>query len=82
MKRITVSKRKRGRHWYLFWTHLGRRYSRSVGPSQQIAEQLRRELEARLLLGDLSTLGTENGIPLFEDYGQTWLSQHAVISCK
>jgi len=80
---VRVTIRKRRKHWYVFVTYHGRRMARSVGPSKQVAEQVRREIEARLVLGDLSIFGeVENRIPVFRDYAQTWLRQYAELECK
>jgi len=80
---VPANTRKRGENWYVFVEHHGRRIARSVGPSKQRAEQLCRELNARLVLGDLSIFGkVESKIPLFLDYGQAWLRQYADIECK
>ena len=80
---MAANARKRGKNWYVFVEHHGRRIARSVGASKQRAEQLCRELNARLVLGDLSIFGkVESKIPLFLDYGQTWLRQYADIECK
>jgi integrase len=80
---VPANTRKRGDNWYVFVEHHGRRIARSVGPSKKRAEQLCRELNAKLVLGDLSIFGkVESKIPLFSDYGQTWLRQYADIECK
>ena len=80
---MPANTRKRGRNWYVFVEHHGRRIARSVGPNKRRAEQLCRELNARLVLGDLSIFGkAESKTPLFLDYGQTWVRQHADIECK
>ena len=75
--------RKRGKNWYVFVEHHGRRIARSVGRSKERAEQLCRELNDTLVPGDLSIFcKVETQIPLFRDYGQTWLRQYAEIECK
>jgi integrase len=80
---MRVKIRKRGKNWYVFVSYQEHRWAKSVGPSRQIAERVRREIEARLLLGDLKILGnTDSNMPAFEDYGRVWLSQYAEVECK
>jgi len=80
---VAATARKRGKNWTVYVEYHGRRIAKSVGPSKQRAEQLCRELNARLVLGDLSIFGkVESQIPLFRDYAQTWLRQYAEIECK
>jgi hypothetical protein len=45
--------RKKGRHWYVFISFKGRRKAKKVG-SRESAEKVKREIEARLALGDMS----------------------------
>lgn len=83
---MTVNTRKRGKNWYVFVTYHGRRIVRSVGPSKQRAEQLRREIEARLVLGGPGIFGflepDDKQLQTFDSYSQLWLKQHAEIACK
>ena len=48
-----VKIRKRGGKWYVFVNYHGRRKARCVGTSRQLAEQVKRQLEAKLALGDM-----------------------------
>jgi hypothetical protein len=73
---------KRGGKWYVFVNYHGRRKSKCVG-SREAAEQVRRQLEAKLALGDLSVLdpaGDEK--PSFDTYADSWLKDYARIECK
>jgi hypothetical protein len=51
-----VKIRKRGGKWYVFVNYRGRRKAKCVGSSREVAEQVRRQLEAKLALGDLGFL--------------------------
>ena len=51
-----VKLRKRGGKWYVFVNYHGKRKAKCVGTSREIAEQVRRQLEAKLALGDLALL--------------------------
>ena len=43
-----VKIRKRGGKWYVFVNYHGRRKAKCVGSSREVAEQVRRQLEASL----------------------------------
>jgi integrase len=76
-----VTIRKRGGKWYVFVNYHGRRKAKCVGTSRELAEQVRRQLEAKLALGDLGFL-TESSALTFEQYSQRWLKQHAEVALK
>jgi integrase len=77
-----VKVRKKGAKWYVLVDYHGRRKSKCVG-SREAAEQVRRQVEARLALGDLSVLGTaEDKRPTFGAYADAWLKDYARIECK
>jgi hypothetical protein len=50
-----VKIRKRGGKWYVFVNYHGRRKAKCVGSSRELAEQVRRQLEAKLALGDVGS---------------------------
>jgi integrase len=78
-----VNIRKRGGKWYVFVNYHGRRKAKCVGSSRLVAEQVKRQLEAKLALGDLGFLGQdEKQVPLFKDYAENWLSSYADLQCK
>ena len=76
-----VKIRKRGGKWYVFVNYHGRRKAKCVGTSRQLAEQVKRQLEAKLALGDLGFL-SESASPSFRDYASRWRKQHAELKCK
>jgi integrase len=78
-----VKIRKRGGKWYVFVNYHGRRKAKCVGSSRLLAEQVKRQLEAKLALGDLGFLGQdEKQVPTFKDYAKNWLSSYADLQCK
>jgi integrase len=78
-----VKIRKRGGKWYVFVNYHGRRKAKCVGSSREVAEQVRRQLEAKFALGDLGFLGQdEKQFPVFKDYAKHWLSTYAELECK
>jgi integrase len=79
-----VKVRKRGGKWYIYVDHHGRRTCRSVGASRELAEQVRRQLEAKLALGDdRGVFGTHEAmVPTFSAYAEQWLKDYARVECK
>src|SRR5215468_1996383 len=80
-KLMGVKIKKRGGKWYVFVNYHGRRKAKCVGSSREIAEQVRRQLEAKLALGDLRFLAAASGLT-FDQYSQRWLKQHAEMELK
>ena len=77
-----VTIRKRGRKWYVFVNYHGKRKNRCVG-TREAAERVRREIEARLVLGDDCILNEcEQKSPIFDSYADKWLRDYARIECK
>jgi integrase len=77
-----VKIKKRGGKWYVFVNYHGRRKAKCVGSSREVAEQVRRQLEAKLALGDLGMFEPEFQTSTFGDYATRWLRQHANLHCK
>jgi integrase len=77
-----VKIRKRGGKWYVFVNYHGRRKAKCVGTSRQVAEEVRRQLEARLALGDTGFLVDETPITTFGEYADRWMREHANLHCK
>jgi integrase len=75
--------KKRGGKWYVFVNYHGRRKAKCVGSSREVAEQVRRQLEAKLALGDLGFLEQQEKSELaFKDYAKQWLASYADLECK
>jgi integrase len=69
------------RSWYVFIDHLGRRKAKKIG-SREAAESVKRKIEARLALGDLSALEETKQVPTFAVYAERWLKTDALARCK
>ena len=77
-----VKIKKRGSKWYVYVYFQGRGKNRAVG-TREAAEKVRRELEARLALGDVTFLsGNEQKVPTFQMYAEQWLRTYADVQCK
>ncbi len=74
---MSVKIRKKGGKWYVFVHYQGRRKAKCVG-TRAAAEQVKRTLEAKLALGDLSFLNTEKPAT-FADYATGWEKQYVDI---
>ena len=66
--------------WYVFINHHGNRKAKCVG-SRQAAEKVKREIEARMALGDLRLL-TDQPVPTLEEYAAQWIKNYAKVECK
>jgi hypothetical protein len=77
---VSVKLRKDGKAWWVFICFHGRRKAKKVG-SRAAAERVKREIEARLALGDFGVLEQKAKIT-FADYGKKWLELHAKAHCK
>ncbi len=78
-----VKIRKRGGTWYVFVNYHGRRKAKCVGSRREVAEKVRRALEARLALGDLGVFTEgESQAPTFDAYADRWLKDYARMECK
>jgi integrase len=78
-----VKIRKRGGKWYVFVNYHGRRKAKCVGASRQVAEQVKRQLEAKLALGDLGFLTqSESRVQTFDAYADCWMKDYARVECK
>jgi hypothetical protein len=76
-----VKIKKRSGKWYVFVNYHGRRKAKCVGSSRELAENIRRQLEAKLALGDFGFLGDGEQRPTFAEYSTKWLSTDA-LRCK
>jgi integrase len=75
--------KRRGGKWFVFVSHCGRRKAKSVGSSRQVAEEVKRQIEARLALGDLGFLAAgETPVLTFDTYADQWMKNYARVECK
>ena len=77
---MSVKVRKRNGSWWVFICYHGRRKAKKVS-SRKVAERVKREIEARLALGDFGVLEEKTAIT-FAEYGKKWLELHAKAHCK
>ena len=77
-----VKIKKRGGKWYVFVTYHGKRKAKCVGTSRELAEQVRRQLEAKLTLGDLALFDSGKKSQTFSSYADKWLKDYARVECK
>jgi hypothetical protein len=74
---------KRDGKWYVFVNYHGRRKAKCVGSSRQVAEEVKRQLEAKLALGDLGFLAEdEDKAPTFDAHADEWMKNYARVECK
>jgi integrase len=74
--------------WYLYVNHQGKRKCKKIGLDRRIAETVRRQVEAKLALGDLAIFGCIDAVPntptfpTFGTYADHWLKAYARVECK
>jgi integrase len=63
--------------WWIVIDHKGKRKSKKVGTDKRVALQVAKQVEAKLVLGDLGVMNKkDNGVPLFKDYSALWLENY------
>jgi len=77
-----VKIRKKNGKWYVFVNYNGKRKAKCVGVSRELAETVRRTLEAKLALGDIGFLEQAESKPTLNEYSDRWFREHAEIQCK
>ena len=69
--------------WYLYVDYMGKRKCKCIGRDRRIAEEVRRQVEGKLALGDLSIFAAERAQVLtFSAYADQWLKDYARMECK
>ncbi len=76
-----VKVKKHAGKWYVFINWRGKRKAKCVGLSKEAAEQVRREIERQLTLGQFPD-SVETSCPTFSDYATRWLSSHVRPNLK
>ncbi len=76
-----VTIRKKDGKWFVFINYQGRRKAKCVGTSRQLAEQVKHQLEGKLILGDLGLMSESPEITL-KEYSDRWLEQYAEMHLK
>jgi integrase len=80
---VGVTVRKKDNQWYVFINRNGERKAKCIGESRAAAVQVKRVLEARLALGDIGVFGeADSKKPVFGEYADLWLKDHARLACK
>jgi len=79
-----VKIRKLRGKWYLVIDHKGKRKKRVIGHDYKIADEVRRQVEAKLALGDFSLLEDRQPEPefTFQQYSDRWLTEYAELELK
>ena len=76
-----VKIRRKASKWYVFVDWRGKRKARCVGVSREAAEQVRREIEARLALGTFS-LEDKSEAPTLAAFSKQWMDSHVRLNLK
>ncbi len=72
--------------WWIFINHQGKRKAKKVGRSKKAAENVAKQIEAKLTLGDAGLLDKEKdeeeSVPSFSDYAGIWIKTIIPATCK
>jgi hypothetical protein len=69
---VKVRRPKGHKSWCVVIDHEGQRRTKAIG-TREAAERVKREIEARLTLGDLGVLGSpQRTLPTLREYARTW----------
>lgn len=68
--------------WWVFIKHKGKRKSKKIGHDKRVAQDIAKQIEARLTLGDLNLDKKERPIPTFGEYAKTWIEVTVPATCK
>ena len=79
-----VKIRKLRGKWYLVIDYRGKRKTRVIGTDRKIAEEVRRQVEAKLALADYGILldNQEKALPTFGEYTERWMKEYAEVENK
>lgn len=67
--------------WYLVINYHGKRKTKKIGGSLEIAKDVARKVEAKLALGDMGIFGEDDAkAVMFSDYIDRWLHKHIEIN--
>ena len=67
--------------WWIFVNHQGKHKARKIGRDRNLAREIARKIEARLVLGGMGLPGME-AAPTFKSYAATWLTVNVAATCK
>jgi integrase len=77
-----VKVRQKGGKWYVFINHHGQRKAKCVGDSKRAAEEVKRKLEAKLILGEFPLAEDKRPVLTLGQYAAQWLESYAKLNCK
>ncbi len=78
---VKIRQKENGGKWWVFINYQGKRKSKCIG-SRKAAEEVKRRIEARLVLGEF-VLEDEKPPPLtFQEYAEQWLAHYVAVTCK
>ena len=69
--------------WYVFINHQNKRRAKRIGRDKRVALKVAKEIEARLVVGDLKISGPEdNTSPTLSEYATVWMNTVVPATCK
>jgi integrase len=77
---VRQKEKGKGKPWWVFISHNGRRSSRRVG-DKTAADTVASKIRAKLQLGEFD-FEEKKEIPIFRDYAKSWIDTRAPATCK
>ena len=79
---VTIKQKVKGGDWYVYICHNGQRKAKCVGNSLKTAQEVKRQIEARLALGDFGIMTHANTAITVKQFAEKWLAEHVNVGCK
>ncbi len=79
---VTVRQKEpgKGKPWWVFITHNGKRRSRKIGP-KATAKRIAAEIQEKIARQEFK-LEREKPVPTFGEYSEKWLKDYVSVSCR
>jgi integrase len=68
--------------WWIFIDHHGMRRAKKIGKDKKMANQIRKKIEAKLVLSEMNVLKRKKPDILFKDYADKWLEGYVATALK
>lgn len=77
-----VKIRKKDGKWYLFINWQKHRQAKMIGTDRRLAEQVKKQVEAQIALGQYRPGPPQGPSMLFSEYAHQWLEGYVPLACK
>ena len=72
---VKIRERPKGSgEWWVFIDHQGRRKSKKIGKDKDLAQEVAKKIEAKIVLGEMNFKKPQSECPKFKEYAEMWLT--------